>query len=310
MIEHISIVMPSMRPDLLIRCIASLELYSRYSHEIIIMQDTHGAFKDTWNNFKLPDAGLLGNWKNPLFHKEYKHDIKFFTSTRYQELPLTSKYKERGFFTGKSVEPAACAATEGVPLCKYDWIAMPPDDDFFYLPDWDYHLLKHINPDDKKIIYNVKQLCPREINASTHRNSWIGFEHPNGSTEYKLRYSVPLRISYALEQTKEYRKDEAHITPMLSSEYGFNNPLIVHKDTILGAGGKATLLESADALWGNIDAMWTSLRGFDAYGCKKCCVQNSNLIHYPGCLIDDLQDPPIRWMGLPFKINEEQDGYD
>jgi len=282
MIEHISITIPSCRPNLLIRCVESLDLYSRFSHELVLILDVHGGWERKWTNWCLPRSN-------------YKHEIKILKRDRYDHFPSNSSWKKRGMM-GKCMESLNSNQNWGITQCKYDWVLTPSDDDFYYLPDWDYHLLKHMDAhNNKKIMYCPKQLCPREISGAKHKTSWIGFEHPKGTTDPKLRERTPLKVSYALEETKSYRIDRAFMTAAMDARYGHNVPLLLHKETILKAGGKSNLLESADALWDGLNPASVSLTALQKYGCMKCSVQNSNILHYSGGVIDDLQKPPVVW---------------
>jgi hypothetical protein len=292
MLEHFSIVLVSCRPGLLKRCIWSLKHNSRFSHELIVCIDKHGTncdngWAEKWEGFELPES-------------DEKLKIEYLTTDRFVNAPLDSKWKIRGKAAfGKSSEGNFCHQNITYSHCNYEWILGPSDDDFFYLPDWDYNLLKYVDINDKKIIYIPKQLCPREGVAAKKNDTWIGFEHPEGSTDSRLRGVTPLKVSYALEKTAYARIDQAFLTTMKDFRYGFNLPLLMHRDTILAAANKTDMLEAADALWDGVEGPWTSLNAFTAYGCAKCSSQNSNMIHYSGTLIDDTQDPTIIWIPVP-----------
>lgn len=291
MLEQFSIVLASCRPGLLRRCIWSLEHNSRFPHELNVVMDKHGTNCDNgwakkWEGFELPETKKLS--------------IRLLTTDRFLNAPLDSKWKRRGNAAlGKSSEGNFCHQNFAFQYCSHEWILGPSDDDFFYLPDWDYNLLKHVDITKKKILYIPKQLCPREMNAAKKNDTWIGFEHPKNSTDPRLRASTPLKVSYALCETNDRRIDKAFLTAMKDFRYGFNLPLLMHRDIILQASGKNDMLAAADTLWDGVEGPWTSLNAFTAKGCQKCSVQNSNMIHYSGVLIDDIQDPPIIWKPIP-----------
>lgn len=282
--------MASCRPRLLKRMIWSLKKNSRFHHELIVGIDKHG---DGWDRL----------WEDFDFsERDDKLQIKYLTTDRYTKVSSDSKWRKRGAVTsGRCSEASFCHENITYQHARYDWIFGLVDDDFFFLSDWDYHLLKHVDINKKKIIYHSKQLCPREGKAAKTNTNWIGFEHPKDSTDSRLRLITPLKVSYAMAETAIHRVDKAFLTDMKNFSYGHNVPLLMHKDTILGAARplikekEINLLVAADALWDGVEGPWTSLTAFTTYGCKKCSVQNSNIIHYPGSIIDDTQDRCKIW---------------
>lgn len=257
---EISIPLPSIVPQRLEQCLNSLEKYSRYSHEIIAVFDQHEKVTDSEGGTARKRLKEMDSFS----FSSKKHKIKISKSADYDP-PLWSRLLSSEEHYNKYI---VSLYAFGISQASHDWILTTADEDFVFLPDWDYHLLKHVDSKRKlKFTYHMRLV---ELRPKANVQSRSILEIP---------YQEPPRVSYIMSSTANRRKGQLMIEPINGRMNSGMHPLLVHRDLLLLAGKGKNLFESMCNLYKSISFEHDFENRFVELGIRKVCPQNAIIFH-------------------------------
>ncbi len=267
---EISIPIPSIEPSRLRQCLDSLEKYSRYSHEILIMFDQHGKTRSSIS----PAVGKkqLREMDDFTFSSK-KHKIRIFKSNDYDP-PLWSRHLAWENHHNKYI---VSLYAFGISQSTNDWILTIVDEDFTFLPDWDYHFLKNIKEKERfKSVHTIRVTVPRE----RPRLENLDF--------FEILDVKPLKMSHIVNSIDNRKIERVEISAFDEKFFGNMYPLLIHKDLLRLAGNSKNLFKSMCNIWKSKSFEHDLEDKFVELHVRRACCQSTSIFHYKYKVILDV----------------------